>query len=134
MQVVIVQDPEVPSLREALGQTQAGDNRPKEKRFIFDHAFDGDSSNAQVYRGTVQVSHCLSWTHIAGHIAGHIAELQACWGEGVGTRRETQAGDECKKKRFSIDASNVQVYWGTVQVSRCTGKGSASCLHRSSET
>ena len=66
LQVVLVQDPEVPSIRELreLGQGQTtGDNRPREKRFIFDHVFDGDASSAQVYQGTVQATPlCCRWT------------------------------------------------------------------------
>ena len=55
-QMVLVQDPEVPSIMQQMGQAPpAGDNRGREKRFIFDHAFDGSSSNSVVYRGTVQV-------------------------------------------------------------------------------
>ena len=54
VQVVLVQDPEVSSIMQQMGQP-AGDNRGREKRFIFDHAFDGTSTNTAVYRGTVQV-------------------------------------------------------------------------------
>ena len=56
MQVVLVQDPEVSSIMQQMGQATQGGNRGREKRFIFDHAFDGTSSNTAVYRGTVAVS------------------------------------------------------------------------------
>ena len=64
-----MQDPEVSSIMQQMGQA-AGDNRGREKRFIFDHAFDGTSTNTTVYRGTVQVRLLSSMAGFMRHARG----------------------------------------------------------------
>ena len=60
-QVVIVLEPELPPDRTFLSERhQAADSqaRTRERRYIFDHAFDGDATNSSVYQQTVQVLSC----------------------------------------------------------------------------
>ena len=59
-QVVLVAEPELPPDRTFLAERHlTGPDtlgpRLRERRFIFDHAFDGDATNLAVYRQTVQV-------------------------------------------------------------------------------
>lgn len=60
LQVVVVMEPELPPEKMFISERHATLEAPRtrERRYIFDHAFDHDCTSAAVYRQTVQVRLC----------------------------------------------------------------------------
>ena len=88
MQVIVIMDPATSSkprlhmVRLATGNVVP----PKEKRYVFDKAYDGNTDNRTLYYGTVKVPHqhlgatsaCLC--HISMIVPHqHVCATSACW-------------------------------------------------------